>query len=208
VPALVRSRSVSARRATVSRARWSSHTASSARLLGHDVLLRYSVKPIPTRGAQPPSPGWARASNIVSGGELARVLAAGGSAAKDVFSVWASEPQMRRALDAGVLCFNVESKESWPGSPPVARAWAKSRPCPCASTRCRSGTPLPRYRLREAKFGIAYGAALPLNPSGEAAGTSSRPDRCHTSLAPSRRLSRRRSAEKVLEFVDVLEATG
>lgn len=49
--------------------------------------------------------------DIVSGGELERVLAAGGDAGKVVFSgvgkqVW----EMQAALDAGVKCFNVESE--------------------------------------------------------------------------------------------------
>jgi len=48
--------------------------------------------------------------DIVSGGELQRVLAAGGDARKVVFSgVGKSVAEMRMALDAGILCFNVES---------------------------------------------------------------------------------------------------
>jgi diaminopimelate decarboxylase len=49
--------------------------------------------------------------DIVSGGELARVLAAGGSASKVIFSgVGKSEAEMRAALAAGIKCFNVESE--------------------------------------------------------------------------------------------------
>ena len=48
--------------------------------------------------------------DIVSGGELARVLAAGGSADKVVFSgVGKSREEMIAALKAGVKCFNLES---------------------------------------------------------------------------------------------------
>lgn len=48
--------------------------------------------------------------DIVSGGELARVLAAGGEAGKTVFSgVGKTVDEMRAALEAGILCFNVES---------------------------------------------------------------------------------------------------
>src|SRR4029079_18290859 len=48
--------------------------------------------------------------DIVSGGELERVLAAGGDPAKVVFSgVGKSETEMAAALAAGILCFNVES---------------------------------------------------------------------------------------------------
>jgi diaminopimelate decarboxylase len=48
--------------------------------------------------------------DIVSAGELARVLAAGGSADKIVFSgVGKSKAEMIAALQAGVKCFNLES---------------------------------------------------------------------------------------------------
>ena len=48
--------------------------------------------------------------DIVSGGELARVLAAGGDPGKVVFSgVGKTADEMRTALDAGIHCFNVES---------------------------------------------------------------------------------------------------
>lgn len=49
--------------------------------------------------------------DIVSGGELARVLAAGGDPAKVIFSgVGKTRAEMRQALDADILCFNVESE--------------------------------------------------------------------------------------------------
>ncbi|MCC7544616.1 MAG: diaminopimelate decarboxylase, partial [Aquabacterium sp.] len=48
--------------------------------------------------------------DIVSAGELARVLAAGGSASKVVFSgVGKTRAEMATAMKAGVKCFNVES---------------------------------------------------------------------------------------------------
>ena len=48
--------------------------------------------------------------DIVSGGELTRVLAAGGDPRKVVFSgVGKTADEMRAALEAGILCFNVES---------------------------------------------------------------------------------------------------
>lgn len=49
--------------------------------------------------------------DIVSGGELARVLAAGADPAKVIFSgVGKTREEMRQALVAGILCFNVESE--------------------------------------------------------------------------------------------------
>ena len=49
--------------------------------------------------------------DIVSGGELARVLAAGGDPSKVIFSgVGKTRAEMLQALEAGILCFNVESE--------------------------------------------------------------------------------------------------
>ena len=49
--------------------------------------------------------------DIVSGGELERVLAAGGDPAKVVFSgVGKQADEITRALEVGVHCFNVESE--------------------------------------------------------------------------------------------------
>ena len=49
--------------------------------------------------------------DIVSGGELERVLAAGGDPGKVIFSgVGKTRAEMRQALRAGIRCFNVESE--------------------------------------------------------------------------------------------------
>ena len=49
--------------------------------------------------------------DIVSGGELLRVLAAGGDPAKVIFSgVGKTRAEMKQALQAGIGCFNVESE--------------------------------------------------------------------------------------------------
>src|SRR3989338_7625781 len=67
--------------------------------------------------------------DIVSGGELARVLAAGGSASKTVFSgVGKTEAEMRTALAAGILCFNVESEGEIERLDQVARDMGRRAP--------------------------------------------------------------------------------
>jgi diaminopimelate decarboxylase len=49
--------------------------------------------------------------DIVSAGELARVIAAGGDVGKVIFSgVGKTRAEMRQALEAGIGCFNVESE--------------------------------------------------------------------------------------------------
>ncbi|MDM1491744.1 diaminopimelate decarboxylase [Acinetobacter indicus] len=48
--------------------------------------------------------------DIVTGGELARVLKAGGDASKIVFSgLGKTEADIKKALEVGIVCFNVES---------------------------------------------------------------------------------------------------
>lgn len=67
--------------------------------------------------------------DIVSGGELARVLAAGGRAERVIFSgVGKSEAEMRRALEAGIKCFNVESEPELDRLEAVAAALGRRAP--------------------------------------------------------------------------------
>ena len=80
-------------------------------LAGRDHLICYAMKANSNLAVLQT---FARAGcgfDIVSGGELERVIAAGGDVAKVVFSgVGKTRPEMRRALEAGVMCFNVESE--------------------------------------------------------------------------------------------------
>ncbi len=65
--------------------------------------------------------------DIVSGGELERVLAAGGVPAKIIFSgVGKTRAEMRRALEVGIGCFNVESEAELEVLSSVAVAAGKS----------------------------------------------------------------------------------
>ncbi|WP_043307944.1 diaminopimelate decarboxylase [Pseudomonas sp. ML96] len=95
--------------------------------------------------------------DIVSRGELERVLAAGGDAAKIVFSgVGKTRDDMRRALEVGVHCFNVESVDELERLQIVAAEVGKT-----ASISLRvnpdvdAGThPYISTGLKENKFGI------------------------------------------------------
>lgn len=103
--------------------------------------------------------------DIVSGGELERVLAAGGEAAKTVFSgIGKSEAEMRRGLDAGILCFNVESEGELDR---LARVAAQDRKTARVSFRVNPDVdpkthPYIATGLRENKFGVPFEKALPL----------------------------------------------
>ncbi|HXS53495.1 MAG TPA: diaminopimelate decarboxylase [Usitatibacter sp.] len=67
--------------------------------------------------------------DIVSGGELARVLAAGGRADRVIFSgVGKTETEMRAALETGIKCFNVESEPELERLDAVAGALGKRAP--------------------------------------------------------------------------------
>ncbi len=67
--------------------------------------------------------------DIVSVGELERVLAAGGSADKVVFSgVGKTREEIRRALEVGIYCFNVESEAELERIDGVAAELGKAAP--------------------------------------------------------------------------------
>jgi diaminopimelate decarboxylase len=101
--------------------------------------------------------------DIVSGGELVRVLAAGGRADRVVFSgVGKSRTEMRMALDAGVRCFNVESESELDTLDEVARAAGRRAPVSLrVNPDVDAGThPYISTGLKGNKFGIAHGQAL------------------------------------------------
>ena len=100
--------------------------------------------------------------DIVSGGELARVIAAGADPAKVIFSgVGKSQREMRAALDAGIHCFNVESVSELRRLSSIAgeaerTARISVRVNPDVDARTH---PYISTGLAENKFGIAYGDA-------------------------------------------------
>ncbi len=80
-------------------------------LAGRDHLICYAMKANSNLAVLQTFAQAGCGFDIVSGGELARVLAAGGDPGKVVFSgVGKTRPEMAQALDAGVACFNVESE--------------------------------------------------------------------------------------------------
>lgn len=75
-------------------------------------LICFSVKACPNIAVLRVLADLGAGADIVSGGELLRFLAAGGRADKVVFSgVGKTAAEMRMALEAGILCFNVESRD-------------------------------------------------------------------------------------------------
>ncbi len=103
--------------------------------------------------------------DIVSGGELARVIAAGGDPRKVVFSgVGKTEGEIAQALAADILCFNLESAAELEMVERVAagagrRARVSVRVNPDVDPKTH---PYISTGLRSNKFGVAYGDTLPL----------------------------------------------
>jgi diaminopimelate decarboxylase len=101
--------------------------------------------------------------DIVSGGELARVLAAGGRADRVIFSgVGKSREEMSTALEAGIRCFNVESEPELERLDALAGALGKRAPVslrvnPDVDARTH---PYISTGLAASKFGIPHGRAL------------------------------------------------
>ncbi|MBA1189059.1 diaminopimelate decarboxylase [Pseudomonas entomophila] len=96
--------------------------------------------------------------DIVSGGELERVLAAGGRADRVVFSgVGKTREDMRRALEVGVHCFNVESADELERLQDVAAGLGVRAPVSLrVNPDVDAGThPYISTGLKENKFGIA-----------------------------------------------------
>ena len=101
--------------------------------------------------------------DIVSGGELQRVLAAGGDASKVIFSgVGKSIDEIKLALQAGVKCFNVESLPELDRISAVAAELGMTAPI---SLRINPDVdaqthPYISTGLKENKFGIAFVDAM------------------------------------------------
>jgi len=80
-------------------------------LAGRDHLVCYAMKANSNLAVLQTFAAAGCGFDIVSVGELERVIAAGGDSGRTVFSgVGKTRREMHRALDAGVLCFNVESE--------------------------------------------------------------------------------------------------
>ncbi len=95
-----------------SKAAFSQHFQAYQQALGdHPGLICYAVKANSNLAVLNLLAGLGAGFDIVSAGELERVLLAGGDPAKVIFSGVGKTPaEIRRALEVGVYCFNVESE--------------------------------------------------------------------------------------------------
>lgn len=150
--------------------------------------------------------------DIVSGGELARVVAAGGDPARVVFSgVGKTVDEIRMALDKGIFCFNVESAAELERLSEIAGRAGKRAPI---ALRVNPGVdpkthPYISTGLRHNKFGVAYTEALELYrrarrlPHLEIAGIA-----CHIGSQLLDPAPAAEAAGKILALADRLAAEG
>jgi len=150
--------------------------------------------------------------DIVSGGELQRVLRAGGDPRKTIFSgLGKTEEEIRFALEVGIYCFNVESEAELERISRIATAAGVVAPISLrVNPDVDAGThPYISTGLKENKFGIASGTALGVYrhaatlPGIELVGID-----CHigsqlTSVAPFLD-----AIDRLLAMVDALAAEG
>ena len=131
--------------------------------LGRDVLVCYGMKANSNLAVLKEFARLGSGFDIVSGGELARVLTAGADPAKVVFSgVGKQAWEMKAALEVGVKCFNVESLPELDRLSQVASEMGKVAP---VSLRVNPDVdakthPYISTGLKENKFGIAIEEAL------------------------------------------------
>ena len=132
-------------------------------LTGRDHLICYAMKANSTLAVLQTFAQAGCGFDIVSGGELERVLAVGADASKIVFSgVGKTRTEMRRALDVGVMCFNVESEAELEVLSLVAsQANVVARVSLRVNPDVDPGThPYISTGLKGNKFGIAHERAL------------------------------------------------
>ena len=131
-------------------------------LAGRSSLLCYSVKANSNLTVLSLMAQLGAGFDIVSGGELARVIAAGGDPAKIVFSgVGKSAIEIRDALQAGVLSINLESEQELARVNEIAVSMGKRAPVafrvnPDVDAKTH---PYISTGLKQSKFGIAYADA-------------------------------------------------
>ncbi len=150
--------------------------------------------------------------DIVSGGELLRVLAAGGDPSRVVFSgVGKSRAEMRQALVAGVRCFNVESVAELACLNEVAVAMGRRAPVSLrVNPDVDAGThPYISTGLKSNKFGVPHDQALDdylqaaALPGLEVVGID-----CHIGSQITQIGPFEDALDRLLDLVDALEAKG
>ena len=143
-------------------AAWNDFTAE---LGGRDALVCYAMKANSNLAILSTFAKLGAGFDIVSGGELKRVLAAGGNPRKVIFSgVGKTVAEIEFALAQNILCFNIESAPELERVAQVAARLGKVAPISLrVNPDVDAGThPYISTGLKENKFGVAFDEALAL----------------------------------------------
>ena len=150
--------------------------------------------------------------DIVSGGELERAMAAGVDPAKVIFSgVGKTRAEMRRALEVGIGCFNVESVAELDVLDEVARGMGLRAP---VSLRVNPNVdakthPYISTGLKGNKFGIAHESAVATyRHAASCAGLRVVGIDCHIGSQITQVAPYLDAMDRVLDLVEAVEATG
>ncbi len=150
--------------------------------------------------------------DIVSGGELERVMAAGADPAKVIFSgVGKTRAEMRRALQAGIGCFNVESESELEVLSEVASACGVTAP---VSIRVNPNVdakthPYISTGLKGNKFGVAHEHTLQAyRRAAQLPGLTVVGIDCHIGSQITDGAPYLDAMDRVLELVAAIEAAG
>ena len=179
---------------------------------GRDVLICYAMKANSNLAILNLFARLGAGFDIVSGGELERVLAAGGDPAKVVFSgVGKTVAEMQAALRAGILCFNVESEAEMERLSAVASSLRKTaRVSLRVNPDVDAGThPYISTGLKQNKFGVPHEDALRLYRKAAALpGLKVVGIDCHIGSQLTETAPFLAAMQRVLELVDGIRAAG
>ncbi len=181
-------------------------------LLGRPHLLCYAMKANSSLAVLQTFAKAGCGFDIVSVGELERVLAAGGDPAKTVFSgVGKRADEMERALAVGVRCFNVEGRSELLLLDRVARGLGmRARVSLRVNPDVDAGThPYISTGLKSNKFGVPHGQVLGLyREASELLGIEVVGIDCHIGSQITQIAPYLDAVDRLLDLVEALEAAG
>jgi len=179
---------------------------------GRQVQICYAMKANPALGVIEVFAQAGCGFDIVSGGDMDRVLAAGGEADKIIFSgVGKTRAEMRRALEAGIGCFNVESEAELEVLSDVARSLGVRAP---VSIRVNPNVdpkthPYISTGLKGNKFGVAHERVVQTyQRAARLAGIRVVGIDCHIGSQITEIGPYLDAVERMLDLVQAIEATG
>ena len=179
---------------------------------GRDAQICYAMKANSSLGVLQVFAQAGCGFDIVSGGELERVLAAGGQASKIIFSgVGKTRREMRQALQAGIGCFNVESEAELDVLSEVAASMGLRAP---VSIRVNPNVdpkthPYISTGLKGNKFGVAHEDALRIyRHAASLAGLRVVGIDCHIGSQITEVTPYLDAMDRVLDLVTGIEASG